>query len=40
MVRLMRESLVISDVRETMLVMKDGVLYKPEELHSALGVPS
>lgn len=28
----------ISDIRRTVLVMKDGVLYKPEELRSALGV--
>src|SRR5882762_298706 len=28
----------ISDIRKTALVMKDGILYKPEELYSALGV--
>jgi len=28
----------ISDIRNTALVMKDGVLYRPEELYSALGV--
>src|SRR5580704_2887128 len=28
----------ISDIRKTVLVMKDGVLYRPEELYSALGV--
>jgi hypothetical protein len=28
----------ISDVRKTTLVMKDGILYKPQELYSALGV--
>ncbi len=28
----------ISDIRKTALVVKDGILYKPEELYSALGV--
>lgn len=28
----------ISDIRKTALVMKDGVLYRPEELYSAVGV--
>jgi hypothetical protein len=28
----------ISDIRKTSLVMKDGVLYRPEELYSAVGV--
>jgi imidazolonepropionase-like amidohydrolase len=28
----------IRDIRKTGLVMKDGILYKPEELYSALGV--
>jgi imidazolonepropionase-like amidohydrolase len=28
----------ISDIRKTALVMKDGVLYRPEELYSSLGV--
>jgi imidazolonepropionase-like amidohydrolase len=28
----------ISDIRKTALVMKDGILYKPEELYFALGV--
>jgi imidazolonepropionase-like amidohydrolase len=28
----------ISDIRKTALVMKDGVLYRPDELYSALGV--
>jgi imidazolonepropionase-like amidohydrolase len=28
----------ISDIRKTALVMKDGILYRPEELYSALGV--
>jgi imidazolonepropionase-like amidohydrolase len=28
----------ISDVRKTALVVKDGVLYRPAELYSALGV--
>jgi imidazolonepropionase-like amidohydrolase len=28
----------IGDIRKTALVVKDGVLYKPEELYSALGV--
>jgi imidazolonepropionase-like amidohydrolase len=28
----------ISDVRRTALVVKDGVLYRPAELYSALGV--
>lgn len=28
----------ISDIRKTALAMKDGILYKPEELYSALGV--
>jgi len=28
----------ISDIRKTALVMNDGILYKPEELYSALGV--
>jgi imidazolonepropionase-like amidohydrolase len=28
----------ISDVRKTALVIKDGILYKPEELYSALGM--
>jgi hypothetical protein len=28
----------ISDIRKTVLVMKDGVLYRPEELYSAVGV--
>jgi imidazolonepropionase-like amidohydrolase len=28
----------ISDVRKTAVVVKDGILYKPEELYSAIGV--
>jgi imidazolonepropionase-like amidohydrolase len=28
----------ISDIRKTALVMKGGVLYRPEELYSAVGV--
>jgi len=28
----------ISDIRKTALVVKDGVLYRPAELYSALGV--
>jgi imidazolonepropionase-like amidohydrolase len=28
----------ISDVRKTVLVVKDGVLYKPAELYSELGI--
>jgi imidazolonepropionase-like amidohydrolase len=28
----------ISDIRKTVLVMKDGVLYRPEELYAAVGV--
>ena len=28
----------ISDIRKTVLVMKDGVQYRPEELYSAVGV--
>ena len=28
----------ISDIRKTMLVVKDGALYKPAELYSAIGV--
>jgi imidazolonepropionase-like amidohydrolase len=28
----------ISDVRKTALVLKDGVIYRPAELYSALGV--
>ena len=28
----------ISNVRKTVLVMKDGNLYRPEELYSALGI--
>jgi imidazolonepropionase-like amidohydrolase len=28
----------ISDVRKTVLVMKDGVLYKPAELYAELGI--
>ena len=28
----------ISDIRKTALVVKDGVIYKPSELYSELGV--
>jgi hypothetical protein len=28
----------ISDIRETVLVVKDGVWYRPAELYAALGV--
>ncbi|HYB76703.1 MAG TPA: amidohydrolase family protein, partial [Candidatus Bathyarchaeia archaeon] len=28
----------ISDVRKTVLVVKDGIVYKPQELYAALGV--
>ena len=28
----------IGDIRRTALVVKDGILYKPDELYSALGV--
>jgi imidazolonepropionase-like amidohydrolase len=28
----------ISDIRKTVLVVKDGVLYKPAELYTELGV--
>lgn len=35
---LQNATLNISDIRKTALVMKDGVLYRPDELYSALGV--